>query len=212
MEEYKSNSFKAKQEQEQSSLTAKLDSKQPTEEKKKVKKVVEGKVEVKKPNEFTEFIREFIVEDIRDVAKKTIKNFLIPSLKDTILKTVSNGLSMLFGVTPTGASSTNVGKVSYNQYSQKPAAPSENSDKSRGAYNLSDVIIQNRWEAEEVIKQFKEMMSRYQVVSVSDVYEMVGVEVPYTMNRYGWTFVPANLEPVPVNGGFVIRLPRPTII
>lgn len=211
MEEYKSNSFKAKQEQEQSSLAKQPIQKQPNEEK-RVKKVVEGKVEIKKPNEFTEFIREFIVEDIRDVAKKTLKNFLIPSLKDAILKTVNNGLSMLFGVAPSTSSSTNAGKVSYNQYSQKPTAPSENNDKQRGAYNLSDVVIQNRWEAEDVVKEFKAMMARYQVVSVSDAYEMVGVEVPYTMNRYGWTFVPANLEPVPVNGGFIIRLPRPTII
>lgn len=214
-EEYKPNSYKARSEA--AKAEAEANSKKTEDEKPSSnnKRIVQGEVKIRKPNEFREFVRAFIVDDIRNVAKKAVYDFFIPSLKATFYKTLTNGLGMLFGINPDSAGNVNATKVAYTQFSAKNTStnqPSPSENKTRSAFNLSDIIIPTRYEAEAVIERIHDLLNSYGVVSVTDVYEMINVDVPYTLVKYGWKSLPTNIVPYPVDGGYVIRLPKPIVI
>ena len=47
----------------------------------------------------------------------------------------------------------------------------------------------------------------YQVVSVADFYDLVGVSGNYTDNKYGWTDI-RNASVIRVRDGYMIKLPK----
>ena len=53
----------------------------------------------------------------------------------------------------------------------------------------------------------EELIDMYQLVSVADFYDLVGVSGNYTDNRYGWTNV-RNAYVVRVRDGYMIKLPK----
>ena len=53
----------------------------------------------------------------------------------------------------------------------------------------------------------QDMIDRYGVVRVDDMYDMAGLTAPYTSHRYGWTSV-RNAESVRVRDGYIIKMPR----
>ena len=52
-----------------------------------------------------------------------------------------------------------------------------------------------------------ELLETYGIVSVADLYELVGIIGNYTDNKYGWTNL-RNAEPIRVNGGYLLKLPK----
>ena len=52
-----------------------------------------------------------------------------------------------------------------------------------------------------------DVIEQYEVVSVSDLYDMADLVAPHTGNRYGWTDL-RNAEVIRVRDGYVIKLPR----
>ena len=45
------------------------------------------------------------------------------------------------------------------------------------------------------------------MVSVMDLYDLVGITGQYTDNKYGWTNL-RNAEPVRTRDGYMLKLPR----
>ncbi len=58
---------------------------------------------------------------------------------------------------------------------------------SRARHDFSDLIIPSRQEAEEVIDQLFEVMSRHGSVSVADLYELTDIQSSHTDMKWGWT-------------------------
>lgn len=54
-----------------------------------------------------------------------------------------------------------------------------------------------------------ELIEIYGMVSVADLYDLVGITGNYTDNKYGWTNI-RNAEPVHVRDGYMLRLPKVT--
>ena len=52
-----------------------------------------------------------------------------------------------------------------------------------------------------------EAIETYQMVSVADLYDLVGVTGDYTDNKYGWTNL-RNAKVVRVRDGYMIDLPK----
>ena len=91
MENYKPNSHKYKAEQKE---------KAATEERKKVEKVTNGVVRVKKKSETRKFLDNLMGDQVQDI-KSSIKNdYIIPAIRNTIWDVFTNTLDMiLFGGT-----------------------------------------------------------------------------------------------------------------
>ena len=62
-------------------------------------------------------------------------------------------------------------------------------------------------EAEEVLSRMDELIDTYGVVSVADLYDLIGKSCEYTDNKYGWTNI-RNAEPIRVYNGYMLKLPK----
>lgn len=71
-----------------------------------------------------------------------------------------------------------------------------------------DIVLASRSDAEEVLTQLRDLLYDYGVVTVSDLYDLVGITSKFTDNKYGWT----NLKTAVIKGvrtGYLLDLPTP---
>lgn len=196
---YTPNSHKYKEQQKEAAT-----------EEKRVTKVVKGPVKTK-TNEARKLADIFISEDIANVKNYIFMDVLVPAIKKAIYDIVTNGIDMfLYGGTGKNKSNSTSGKVSYrNYYEQKNNNGYRGSEnvKPRNGFEYDDIIFDNRGEAEAVKQQMQDVIGRYGVVTVADLYDMADLTAPYTSQKYGWMDV-SGAEAVRVRDGYMLKLPR----
>ena len=194
MEEYKPNSHKYKENQKRAIPE------------KKVEKVISGTVKSKKKSEIKKFADVFISEDVTNVKSYILLDILVPAIKKAISDIVTNGIDMiLYGGTGKTKSNSTASKVSYRSYYDSRRDYS--AVRTKTGYNYDDIIFDNRGEAEDVLSRMDELVSTYGLVSVADLYDLVGVTGNYTDNKYGWTDI-RSASVVRVRDGYMIKLPK----
>lgn len=200
--DYTPNSHKFKEEQKAATTTT-----APAE--KKVSKVVKGNVKIKKKSEARKFADIFLPEDVSNVKSFIVQDVLIPALKKVISDTVD---TFLYGGSRRGNSTSNAGKVSYASYYGGDRFGSRDDrppfDTTRRGFDLGDVILDTRQEANDVLNRMEELIDSYRKVSVGDLYDLLGKSCDYTANNYGWTSVRA-AEVIRVRDGYLIKFPKP---
>ena len=198
MEDYKPNSHRFKEEQ----------STKP-EERKKLEKVVTGKVRTKKKSETSKLAEIFIAEDAANVKNYILMDVLVPAVKKAISDIVRDGIDMILYGEASGKrrSSTNSMYVSYNKCSYPREYDRREPQRTRGGYNPDDIVLETRGEAEDVLARMDELIDLYGQVSVADLYDLVGKTCEYTDNKYGWTNI-RNAEPVRVRDGYLLKMPK----
>lgn len=193
MSEYKSNSHRSKE------------TERAEREVKKVERVVNGKVKSKKKNKFADT---FISEDAASVKEYIIFDVLIPAAKNAISDMVTTGIQMMLYGEVRGTSKTKGSKVSYSKYyDDRRDRDYDRRSRTRAGYDYDEIILESRAEAEEVLNSMDELLERYGLVSVADLYDLVGITGNYTDNKYGWT----NLRHASVQrlrDGYLLKLPR----
>ena len=180
-------------------------------ERKKVEKVVTGKVRTKKKSEISKLKDTFISEDVSNVKSYIVMDVLVPAAKKAISDIVRDGIDMiLYGDTRgrRGGSSSGASYVSYRSYSDRDRRDDRReSSRTRVGYDYDDIILESRVEAEEVLQRMDELIETYGIVSVADLYDLVGKSCNYTDNKYGWTNI-RNAEPVRVRDGYLLKMPK----
>ena len=68
--------------------------------------------------------------------------------------------------------------------------------------------MDNRADAEEVLDSMLATIDKYGIVSVADMYDLVGITGNYTDNKYGWTDLRSARIERERDGGYTINLPR----
>lgn len=197
MNEYQPNSHRYKEEQKSAEI-------QP----KKVEKVIKGKAKVK-TNELRKFADVFISEDVKKVKSYVLMDVLVPTIKKAIVDIVSDGVSMIFlgGSGRRGSSSgSSASKISYSSYYDR-RDDRRHAEPVRSRYSYDDIILDSRSEAEEVLERMRELIETYNVASVADLYDLVGISTNHTDNKYGWTNL-RNADVQPTRDGWVLRLPK----
>ena len=178
-----------------------------TEKAKRVEKVVTGPVKIKKKSEVRKLADIFVADDVANVKEYVVNELIIPTIKNTISNIVRDGIDMLlFGSPrrdnkPRGA----IGHVDYTKYSRDEPRTVNNSR--AAVYRHEDIVVDTRGDAEEVITQMEAVIDTYGMVSVADLYDLVGISGNYTDHKYGWTNL-HNAEPIRVRDGYMIRLPK----
>ena len=196
-EEYKSNSHRSK-ESKTEALT----------DRKKVEKVVHGRVRTKPKSGVSKITDIFISEDAANVKSYIVMDVLVPAVKKAISDIVRDGIDMiLYGESKGRKSSSASGYVSYRDYSRSDDRDRFRDSRSRSSYAHDDIILDSRGEAEEVITRMDELIDTYGNVSVADLYDLVGKSSEYTDNKYGWTNI-RNAEPIRVRDGYMLKLPK----
>ena len=192
MAEYKGNSHRSK---EQNELVEK-----------KVEQIAKGKT--KKKSEVKKFADTFIAEDITSVKDYILMEVLLPAAKKAISDIVTNGIDMiLYGETRTKSKSRE-SRVSYTKYYDRDR-DYDRPTRTRGryGYDYDDIILDTRKEAEEVLDRMDDLIDNYGMVSVADLYDLVGVSGNYTDNKYGWTNL-RNADVQRVRDGYLLKLPK----
>ena len=199
IENYKSNSHKSKESREEKLPVKKTD------------KIISGTAKQRKKSEIRKFTDVFISEDVENVKTYILVDVLVPAVKKAISDIVTNGIDMLlYGESKKDSGSTAASKVSYRSYYDKRNESSRerySSRSVRSGYDYDDVILDSRGEAESVLSRMDELVSVYGMVSVADLYDLVGITGNYTDNKYGWTDI-RNASVVRIRDGYVIKMPR----
>ena len=189
----------------------------PSRENKNIKRVVNGKV-VRKRKQQQGFAAAF-----QDIFGYVAKDVFIPYAKDMVSDAIVQGTDrLLFGESRNRPAARRTsgggnGRVSYNRYSKPSAprrpdpAPRQVPERSRGMHQFDDIILASRIEADEVIDRLYDLLSQYEVVTVADFYELLGISPKYTDENWGWTDL-RGATARRVRTGFMLDLPEPTYL
>lgn len=198
MREYQPNSHKSKEEAKSTELA--------TTEKKKVQKVVSGKVKTKS-NEKRKLASMFISEDATNVKSYIIFDVLVPTIKKTVFDVVTDSLDMILNGGTGSKKHKSGNKISYRSYYDDKRDDRDSGSRVRSRFDYDDLIFDSRGECEAVREQMVDLIDAYGFVTVADMYDMADIPAPYTSNKYGWTNI-RTAETVRVRDGYVLKLPK----
>ena len=191
---YESNSNKSKEEQRESIPE------------KKVEKVILGTAKAKKKSSINKFADVFISEDVNNVKSYIIMDVLVPAVKKAMSDIVTNGINMILYGETTNKKSSDASKVSYRNYYDRDRRE-EPYSRQRVGYSYDEIILDNRGEAEDVLSRLDELIITYGIVSVADLYDLVGITGNYTDNKYGWHDI-RSASVLRVRDGYLLKLPK----
>jgi len=175
---------------------------------KKIEKVVAGVAKPKEKSALKKLFDIFLAGDISNVKSYILNDVIIPTAKKAFVDIITNGANMI--VYDSDEARTRIRgtspRASYRDYYDSPSSRKGTNSSSR-RFDYNDIIFGSRGDAEAVLTQMDEIIDQYEVVSVADMYEMAGLEQPYTSNKYGWTDI-TSAEVLRAHDGYVIKLPR----
>ena len=197
MTDYKANSHRVKEEQKSKEV---------------VKKDIQpiAKAKTKKKSEVKKFADVFIAEDITSVKDYIVNDVLIPAAKKAISDIITNGIDMILYGEAKGRDRRRDGgsRVSYTKYYERDRDRDYDRTRTRrSVYDYDDIILDTRGEAEDVLNRMDDLIDAYGMVSVADLYDLVGISGNYTDNKYGWTNL-RNAEVRRTRDGYLLKLPK----
>lgn len=190
MENYPSNSHKAREEVAE----------------KKVEKVVSGKTSTKKKSGIRKLSDTFLSEDVSNVKSYIFSEVLLPAAKKLVSDIVTNGANMLlYGEIKNKKG--NSSKVSYSRY-YDDRSRDYRSPVVRNNFDYDEIIFETRGDAEAVLDAMYDILNQYKVVSVAELYDLASITTHnYTCNNYGWIDLRGS-SVVRVRDGYILKLPR----
>ena len=195
MTDYKGNSHRSKEVEKQEIAE------------KKVEQIAKGKT--KKKSEVKKLADVFVAEDVTSVKDYIIMDVLIPAAKKAISDIITNGIDMLLYGETKSKNKGRDSRVSYTKYYSDRDRDYERPGRARGryGYDYDDIILDTRREAEEVLDRMDDLIDSYGMVSVADLYDLVGIQGKYTDNKYGWTNL-RSADVQRVRDGYLLKLPK----
>ena len=154
------------------------------------------------------FVNSVLAEEAADVKNTIVGDVLIPALKKTIVDAVTNSIEMLIYGSTGNIKKSGSSKVSYRSYYDSDyRSRNDRRDYRSAGYDYDDLVFGTRGEAEMILDNMFEILDRYKVVTVADLYDLAGERGRYTDNKFGWTDI-SSASVVRIRDGFVIKLPR----
>lgn len=183
---------------------------------KQEKVVTSDVVQRKKP--LGKKVREaFTGDDARSVFFYLAVDVAVPAIKTLVGDLVNQGLSRaMWGAgSPTRISGQK--SIGYhNMYRQMGSAQTAGredgsrslSNRARTVHDFNEIILPDRTQADEVIERLHDVVSDYGIATVSDLYDLVGIQGSYTDDKWGWSDLRAS-GITRVREGWLLNLPRP---
>lgn len=185
---------------------------------KNVEKVVSGVAVQRKKSLGSKIKETFAGDDARSVGMYLLFDVIIPASKNMLAEAASQGAErMLFGDSRgriRSGSGNRSGHTSYKSMHRSDSdrdAPRSLSARARATHDFEDIIINDRGEAEDVLDQLAELVAKFGMATVSDLYELVGITGDFTDAKYGW-YELRTARVRRVRDGYLIDLPRPGVL
>lgn len=171
-----------------------------------VKRVIKGGiVERKKP-----LLMRAFGENTRSVGNYILWDVLIPALKNTITDMVNNGIEMLMFGEPRGNIRRDRGRsyVSYSGFYKDRDREERRIDRTRNRHRFSEVVLESRADAEEVLSNLVDLVEDYGIATVADFYDLVGLSGEWADNKFGWDNL-SRASVKRVREGYILEMPKP---
>jgi hypothetical protein len=181
-------------------------------EPKVIEKVVTGEVVQVKPSFGKRFKSIFISEDGRTVMQYVTADVILPAIRDLIVNTTIKGVErMVWGESIARRRTPNYqSRVQYNAPVRRPQPAYLPDQPPRGIRQVrrdtNDLVLASREEAELVLERLIDIVDKYQVASLADLYDLTGLPSTHVDNKWGWTYL-TNTEIRQVRDGFLLELP-----
>lgn len=189
-------------------------SEEPKEEskRKKLPKSISGEIVYRKKKPRSKIAESFMGDDTRSVGHYILFEVVLPAIKQLISDAASQGVErLLFG----DSSRSNVrvnsrpGYTSYNRISpsSRRDEPRALSARARSSHDFSEIILKSREEAEKVRDDLTACVEQFDVATVSDLYDLVGVTGSFQDDKWGWYDL-RDVRIRRVREGYLLELPR----
>lgn len=185
---------------------------------KELHKVTSGDVKRKKKSFRKRFSESFVAGDAKSAARYAAEDVLLPAARDTVVDVINSWIDKLFygeSRRHRGITSPQSGSTGYIQYhrmsgpqSRLPSSQRAISRQARSRHEFDEIVLDSRVEAEQVIDQLFDVVSRYESASVADLYALVGLSSSHTDYKWGWTDL-QGAGVTRIHDGFVLDLPDP---
>ena len=186
----------------------KAEQKEAPVEREKREKVVSSKVTTKK-NNARKFADIFIAEDIGSVKDHVLMEILVPAISNTILDIITNAADMVFGKY-SGNKKRKGSRISYSRLSD-PRDDRRSGTRAQSRFDYEDIIFDSYGDAEIVLDEMDNLIEKFHEVTVADLYDLAGLNAPFTANKYGWENI-ATAKPMRVSGGYALKLPKARLL
>ena len=190
-------------------------------ERETVEKVITGEVTRRRRSLGARLFGSTISEDSGTIAGFILTEVLIPAARsmasDTvnmITDAISQGMERAIFGDARPRRGNRPGYTNYTTYSSRfgngrPQADPrpELSRQQRATHDFSDIIISSRADAEDVLDRLRDLISTYEVATVSDLYDLVGLTGEFTDDKWGWYDL-RSASVRAIRGGYLLHLPR----
>jgi len=188
-------------------------------EDKNIEPVVSGEVASRKKPLGRRLREVFIGGDTKSVMHYVVADVLIPQAKDMLVEALGQGFEkLIYGESRPGRRMgprhMSPGPTNYTRYAVRGNNPLGRQIRddprpplSPRTQQMDDIILATRVEAETVLDRMYDLLRDYEMVSVSDLYSLLGLSSSYTDQKWGWT----NLQSCDirrVRDGYVLILPK----
>lgn len=191
MADYPSNSYRSKMEGQEDKTRDKRE------------KIISGTARKKSPT----FFDVFFTEDLKTIGDNMMSEVIVPKIKETLDDMVH---SFLY---PNGEKrrSNSAGNTNYTKFSRNGVVIETQKPKTLASSDYQEIELDSRAEAEDVLSCLLDILDDYEVVSVADLYELVGIAPTAANFKYGWDNLhAARIEKT--GRGFALRMPRTKLI
>lgn len=184
---------------------------------KKVERITSSEPIRRKRSLGKNFKNTFFSGDARGAFQHAVLGVLLPSAREMISEFGKDWLDrVIFGDSrrrgPQQRPSGPQGYVSYNRYSmagQQQEPPGRQiSRRARSQHDFDEIVLASRQEAEDVIDSMFNIVSRYDSATVSDLYELVGLQSTHTDQKWGWVDL-RGAGVSRVRNGYLLDVPEP---
>lgn len=188
---------------------------EPEEAKEPVVKIIEGTATTRKVPWYRRWASSLIAEDATSIRDHLAHEVVLPAVKNLIRDLVVGGTDRtLYGSSRARTSGRGIIgdrpglRTRYDQMSDRGEPRRMLSRDARARHDFDDVVLDSYAEAVEVVEALIDRIERYRAVTVSDLYDLVGVTGSYADRSWGWTDL-RTADVRQVRGGFLLDLPAP---
>lgn len=189
-------------------------------ERKEVTQVTRSKAKLRKKPLHKKFVEAFRPEDGRGFIEYVVLEVLVDGIKDVVADASVSAVENALGVGGSRGGRRRRGSGGYTSYnrmgSARPRGRRDRDDddrrparrESRMADDAREIVLDTRVEADEVIDNLFELISKYEVATMRDLLSLVGEPHNPTHEDWGWTDL-RGARIHKVREGYLIDLPRP---
>ena len=176
-----------------------------------IEKVVTGEVKQHKSSIGEKFKSIFLGGEFKSSVRYIGAEVLLPALRNMVVDATSKGIErVIYGDSaPRRRPERSGPRVSYNTPFDRPPRPQQPPTYApRGRrQQISNIILSSRAEAELVVERLSDIIDKFDVASVADLHDLVGLPTSYVDNKWGWSSL-NYVDIRQVREGYLIDLPE----